>query len=304
MHLLRSNISFPYTMAKEGYDVWVGNNRGNRFTNNNGQEGFWDYVFDHLAKYDITAIVNSVLSHSSSESLVFVGHSQGSLQLLSALSEGYIEESKIKSYIGLGPILSIYNNKSSFVIQMITKIPLIEFLLKLGFKSALVLPQWSSRLTGVLMCNSKMAAEFAMWVVNIFCGFPKTNKLTHRQLARVIANEPGGCALTNILQWKQFGSQERMRYFDYGRCKNLEIYKQEVPPEYQLHKIMEYRFSKCIFIGSVDVMMKHCLLSLKYFKDCARVVMLEDYNHNDYLWSPSAYEDIYKPSLQFLKENS
>lgn len=46
--------------------------------------------------------------------------------------------------------------------------------------------------------------------------------------------------------------------------------------------------------------MKDCLLSLKYFKDNT-LMMMEDYNHNDYLWSPKAHVDIYQPTLKFLK---
>ena len=39
----------PFVMAKAGYDVWLGNNRGNRFSSNhvsldNKTEKFWEEV--------------------------------------------------------------------------------------------------------------------------------------------------------------------------------------------------------------------------------------------------------------------
>lgn len=152
---------------------------------------------------------------------MFIGHSQGSLQLLTAVTEGYIDESKIKSFIGLGPVLSIYHNQSSILLKTITKFPIIELCINLGFKTILHLPNWSTRCFGLLVCNYDFIGDLSFCIVNLFCGFPKKNKLSYKQIARVFANEPGGCSLVNMLQWKQFGLQERIRRFDYGVKGNL-----------------------------------------------------------------------------------
>lgn len=59
--LFRKN-SLPYVLQLKGYDVWIGNNRGNRYTRNNiDNDKFWLHTFDELAKYDITKIVSTVL---------------------------------------------------------------------------------------------------------------------------------------------------------------------------------------------------------------------------------------------------
>ena len=47
-------------LVEAGYDVWLGNYKGNTYTRNHtylnpdeGKKGFWDFTWDEMAKYDI-----------------------------------------------------------------------------------------------------------------------------------------------------------------------------------------------------------------------------------------------------------
>ena len=63
LHVDKSK-SLPYLMAEQGYDVWVGNNRGNRLSRDEDDScpQYWEYTFDHLVQYDQPAIINGVLA--------------------------------------------------------------------------------------------------------------------------------------------------------------------------------------------------------------------------------------------------
>lgn len=49
-----------FILANQGYDVWVGNSRGNFYSSPSVSpkavaKTFWDFTFDEMAKYDLPA---------------------------------------------------------------------------------------------------------------------------------------------------------------------------------------------------------------------------------------------------------
>jgi len=69
-------------MAREGYDVWVGNNRGNQYTHTNNKidwktdpKAFHDFSFPDLGKYDLPVQIDLALKTSGQEKLTYVAHS-------------------------------------------------------------------------------------------------------------------------------------------------------------------------------------------------------------------------------------
>jgi hypothetical protein len=78
-------------LTDAGYDVWLGNVRGNRFSRNHTHltpedPSFWRWSWDQIAKYDFPAQVSTVVKVSGQERLVVVGYSQGTMVTLAALS--------------------------------------------------------------------------------------------------------------------------------------------------------------------------------------------------------------------------
>lgn len=54
-----------FALAQEGYDVWLGNNRGNEFSKkhvnlNINDAAFWEFSFEEMGLYDIPASVNYI----------------------------------------------------------------------------------------------------------------------------------------------------------------------------------------------------------------------------------------------------
>jgi hypothetical protein len=56
-------------LANLGYEVWVGNNRGNLYSNTHttfdmntdaGRKAYWNFSFFELSKYDVPAMVDFV----------------------------------------------------------------------------------------------------------------------------------------------------------------------------------------------------------------------------------------------------
>lgn len=100
-----------------GYDVWMGNSRGNRYSKNHTSlnsdyQEFWDFTFHEMGKYDLPANIDYILSKTGYEQLHYIGHSQGTAIFWVLCSEQPAYSQKITSMHALAPIAYIHDMKS------------------------------------------------------------------------------------------------------------------------------------------------------------------------------------------------
>lgn len=76
---VRGSQSLSVVLANQGYDVWVGNNRGNiygrRNTKSLTEEKFYDYSFYENGKYDLITQFDYAYKMTGSKKMSYVGHS-------------------------------------------------------------------------------------------------------------------------------------------------------------------------------------------------------------------------------------
>lgn len=75
-----------YLLSNKGYDVWLGNNRGNTYalkhkTLKSSTNKFWEFSFHEMGYYDLSRMIDYVLEATKQEKLFYVGHSQGTSQV-------------------------------------------------------------------------------------------------------------------------------------------------------------------------------------------------------------------------------
>lgn len=101
----------PFILVELGYDVWLGNNRGNKYSkkhvsHSSEENKFWDFSMDEFALYDIPDVIDYILDTTAQDSLAYIGFSQGSAQAFAALSLHPKLNDKVKVFVALAPAMA------------------------------------------------------------------------------------------------------------------------------------------------------------------------------------------------------
>ena len=118
-----ADVAPAFVAARAGYDVWLGNSRGNTFSRahvkydpDHDKEEFWDYTWFDMGAHDLPAVIDMIQSKTDGQKVAYAGHSQGTTQMFSALSENsdYFAD-KIALFVALGPVTKISHTQSQLL---------------------------------------------------------------------------------------------------------------------------------------------------------------------------------------------
>ncbi|KAJ0178823.1 hypothetical protein K1T71_005598 [Dendrolimus kikuchii] len=116
--------SLAYQLADLGYDVWLYNTRGNKYSKahvrNIPANKYWNFTYEEMGTQDLPAVIDYILSVRSLGKLYYVGFSQGTTIFFIMCSLRPEYNDKVKHAVMLAPIALINNIKYPFI-DILTK---------------------------------------------------------------------------------------------------------------------------------------------------------------------------------------
>uniref|UniRef100_A0A0N5A518 Lipase n=1 Tax=Parastrongyloides trichosuri TaxID=131310 RepID=A0A0N5A518_PARTI len=307
--------SAAFIFADHGFDVFLGNMRGNIYSNKHinlksNEKKFWAFSFDQMIKYDIDALINKALEITKNDSLYYIGHSQGTLTLFGKLAIDPSFNKKIRMFFCLAPVCTVKYIKGSMKTLSLLLKPSMNLFFKVKPGNKMFpWPRWANEITTNFM---------KLWFVNELTSKsisgifgPSSQEFDSKLLHIYIRQALQGTSSQNWKHWLQLVYSKTFQMYDYkSRKRNMEIYGQETAPIYDLTNVnvpIIFFYGMNDYLATEEDLKEYILPKLNknsYFK----VYKLESFNHVDFIWSKKAASDIYFPILYtvindyFIKE--
>ncbi|XP_028585517.2 gastric triacylglycerol lipase-like isoform X1 [Podarcis muralis] len=295
--------SLAFMLADAGYDVWLGNSRGNSWSRRHHflsprSVEFWEFSFDQMAKYDLPASIDYVLQKTGQKQLFYIGHSQGTTMAFIAFSTNPRLAAKIKLYIALAPVATVKYAKTP-----LAKLSLLhEVQIKAMFGMKEFLPKtFFGSLVAAEFCSRNLLAPICGNLLFMLCGFNEKN-LNLSRIDVYAAQVPSGTSVQNIIHWKQSILAGKLQAYDYGLFDNLARYGKVEPPEYNIRNMnvttIVWSSGKDWLSGPEDVNML-----IPKIKNLLYHEYIPEWNHLDFVFGLDAADRMYYKIIENLKEN-
>ena len=228
-------------LFRAGYDVWLGNSRGNRYSTNHTtldpkSKAFWNFTFDEMALYDVPAVVKYVSAHPTTKKgkFPYVGWSQATTAFMAATMDTDIGEylsHHVRLFIALSPV-SYLTHSGSVLINVLGKFKLSKLLLDL-FPYGILDGSEAEDKFEEFLCKVSLG-ELCKIGVDSVCGDVPTDSRV--QIERLTTHFPTGTSVKDFNQYEQFleASPPFFGYYSYGEKGNLEHYGTKTAPIYNV----------------------------------------------------------------------
>ncbi|RZB77476.1 Abhydro lipase domain containing protein, partial [Asbolus verrucosus] len=301
--------SLAYLLADAGYDVWIGNGRGNAWSRNHTSldivadaEQFFNFSWHEMGYYDLPASIDYILNSVGDDSLHYVGHSQGctAFIVLTTTRPEYNDKIKIASLMAPASFMEhrpfglvtdlakyIYEIEALFEKYKIFEIPFTE-----------VIREWA-----MTNCGNPDFYGICEFVLNEIGGGADTAQIDVELMAVIGTNAPSNAAIKQLIHYGQQIKNGGFSSFDYGADKNMEIYGTETPPAYDWSKISA---PVAVYYGKNDGLVPYedVLNIISKLPNVVNdyLVPLDLFNHIDFIFAKDVVDLLYNELMAVMQK--
>lgn len=282
-----------YVLADAGYDVWMSNIRGNRYSKDHvwyktKSQAYWDFSWHEVALYDVPAVIDYIMEIKGTDTkITYIGHSMGTTILFTMLTLRPEYNDILTAGFALAPVVYLSDMKS----PLKSMAPIASNLAYLDEIQGTYefIPKNSALGKISRTCNGEnMDSLICKNIVFYLCGFNE-RQFNKTLLPVFLAHLGTGTSWKTAVHFSQEILSGKFQQFDYGYLNNWRIYGSGSAPEYDLSKItlpIKLFWSKNDLLSSEKNVME--LYNNLPSKPDMFLVPDEKFNHLDYLWAIDA----------------
>lgn len=293
-----------YIMADAGYDVWLGNARGNHYSRNHthlspDEERFWDFSWDEMAKHDIPAVIDYILKTTHHSQLYYIGHSMGTTMFFAGMSVSPEYNKKVKVMFGLGPVATVSHIESpiKFLAPFAKDIKMLMNLLG-EYEFLPHNPRFIKWVEAI--CTSYNYEEImcrnALFLLTGFDA-PQFNMTW---LPVILSHNPEGTSARTVVHFAQEVNSGKFEHYDFGKKENMRRYNQPTPPPHHLNRIT---VPVVLISGKKDYLAdpQDVAHLAAHLPNLPFRIKVPNFNHIDFLWGTDADWYVYRLILKYMK---
>nr|XP_005503049.1 lipase member M [Columba livia] len=295
------NNSLGFILADAGFDVWLGNSRGNTWSSKHKtlkpcRKEFWQFSFDEIGKYDIPAELYFIMNKTGQKHVYYAGHSEASAAGFIAFSTFPELAQRVKLFFALAPVTTVTHATSPLI--TFARLPPALIRLLLGCKGAL---HQNELLKGPLTQFCNILGKVCGCLL-CFAGGGSIKNLNTSRMDVYIAHHPAGTSVQNFIHWHQMARADQFQAYDYGPKENMKKYNQSTPPAYKIEKTST---PVALWSGGQD--------KLGDTKDMAKLLPritnliyhehFPAWGHLDFVWGLEATEKMYRKIVELIRKH-
>lgn len=234
--------SLAYQLADLGYDIWLYNARGNKYSKghikNLPNKQYWDFSYEEMGTMDMPAVVDYIISNTRQPRLYYIGFSQGTTLFLIMCSVRPEYNEKIKQAVLLAPVAWLDNIRYPYIELFARNMNLFKsFLDTVGIYELFQnneLLKWfharvcRDRVPERVLCELEYALSY---------GIKNFTNFNLERLPVIATHIPAGVSTRTFVHFFQIYLSKRFQRFDFGIERNMAMYSSAKPPEFNVSLI-------------------------------------------------------------------
>lgn len=303
-----------YMLADQGYDVWLGNVRGNQYSRGhknlspNGdrkvRRDFWDFSWHEIGMIDLPTQIDYILQVTGETKLHYIGHSQGTTAFFVMTSELPQYNDLILSMNALAPVAYMRHLESLFMWLFALVFYTGSWILDLLGWFAFYPPPSTIIILSEYLCNASSSFRCLVKTFFFLIGGFDSDQLDAKMLPVVLGHTRSAVSNLQLRHYMQLMISGYFRQFDFGYVRNFLKYKSLHPPSYKLSSVrapVTLHYSKNDWLATpVDVQRLGRELG-----NVRGVYLIKDpnFNHFDFLWAINARGLVYHDLCSVMKRS-